>query len=444
MRLPALLLLSAFTAYPAFARTSYTGYSGAPGRQTCASSCHGQAGGTVQVTGFPETYMPGQTYLITIARLSGNSINQFNGSCRVGTGTTNAGTLAAASGTQTYNVTGETNGIRLASSNQTSATFNWTAPPTGTGTVRLYIGAYQGTSRTSGLNTTIVQVANETQSLPDYAYNPVPPYGAQNVPLTTNLSWTAGLGATSHDIYLDVMDPPDFIVNQTETLYNPPENLLAGTTYYWRIDERNAAGVTTGELWIFHTLAAPGLPSNPSPADGATSVPVAATLHWSAGAGTTQHFVSFGLTNPPPFVSTQTDTLYTPSAALLHDTVYYWQIEESNDAGVTNGPVWSFRTEQASIAGEVPAIARELTLGPAYPNPFNAEVVIPFSLPVAADLRLTIHDITGRQIAVLAAGNFAPGSHHVRWQANSAASGLYFARIQAGDQQRTLKIVALK
>jgi len=144
----------------AMALPSYTGYSGAPGRQTCASSCHGGSNGTVVVTGFPELYSPGTPYSITIARNGGNTIRNFNGSCRVGTGTTNAGVLSGGQGTSAYNTNGETNGIRLSSNGQASATFTWTAPSAGTGTVRLYIGAYQGSS-TNGQTTALTLVSAE-------------------------------------------------------------------------------------------------------------------------------------------------------------------------------------------------------------------------------------------------------------------------------------------
>ena len=144
-----------------FARTSYTGYSGAPGsRGQCAASCHGNSGGTIQVAGFPTAYYPGQQYTITVSRSSGSNINQFNGSIRVGTGSQNAGTIAASTGSSTYNVSGETNGIRLSSANQTSATFLWTAPVSGVGAVKLYLSGMQGSSM-SGANTNLVLTATE-------------------------------------------------------------------------------------------------------------------------------------------------------------------------------------------------------------------------------------------------------------------------------------------
>jgi hypothetical protein len=144
----------------AFGHTTYTGYSGAPGSSgRCASSCHGASGGTIQVSGFPEQYAPGQSYVITVSHNGGNSIRQFNGSCRIGTGTHNAGVIAAGMMTVIYNASGETNGIHLSTTNQNSATFNWTAPQSGTGSVKLYIAGQQGGS--SGPNTSLVLTASE-------------------------------------------------------------------------------------------------------------------------------------------------------------------------------------------------------------------------------------------------------------------------------------------
>ncbi len=143
MRLVLLLLLLASLVE---ARSNFTGYSGAPGRQTCAISCHGGAEGTVGIQGFPALYEPGATYLVLIESNGFPSINNFNASCRLGTGTQLAGELAPFSGTALYSTEGEANGIRLSSYNQSTAGFLWTAPDSGSGEARLYVGAFQGTS----------------------------------------------------------------------------------------------------------------------------------------------------------------------------------------------------------------------------------------------------------------------------------------------------------
>ncbi|NIP44541.1 MAG: T9SS type A sorting domain-containing protein [candidate division Zixibacteria bacterium] len=143
-----------------YARTTYTGYSGAPGSKgNCASSCHGGSGGTIEISGFPTQYVPGQTYTITISHNGGSSIKQFNGSCRIGSGSENAGLIEAGTNTQIYNTSGETNGIHLSSRDLDNGTFLWTAPQAGTGEVTLYIAGHQGA--TSGPNTDLTLSSSE-------------------------------------------------------------------------------------------------------------------------------------------------------------------------------------------------------------------------------------------------------------------------------------------
>ena len=148
----------------AFGHATYTGYSGAPGALgQCASSCHGSTGGTVTVTGFPTAYTPGQTYVVNVVHRGGSTITNFNGSVRVGTGSTNAGTIAAGYRTATYNTGGETNGIHLSSDNRDSCTFSWSAPTPGVGTVTLYIAGHQGSL--NGANTTLTRTATQAAGI---------------------------------------------------------------------------------------------------------------------------------------------------------------------------------------------------------------------------------------------------------------------------------------
>ena len=103
-------------------------------------------------------------------------------------------------------------------------------------------------------------LSHGTLPLPGQASNPSPANGATNVATSATLSWTAGSNATSHDVYFGTDSTPDsgeFIGNQSGTTYNP--TMANSTTYYWRIDEKNATGTTTGTVWNFTTAAAGGI-----------------------------------------------------------------------------------------------------------------------------------------------------------------------------------------
>jgi len=105
---------------------------------------------------------------------------------------------------------------------------------------------------------------------PGQATNPSPANGSTTATVDANLTWTAGAGATSHDVYFGTVNPPtaaQFQGNQAGTLYNPPGNMNTTTTYYWRIDEKNAGGTTAGIVWNFTTDANCFPRANPKFAD---------------------------------------------------------------------------------------------------------------------------------------------------------------------------------
>jgi hypothetical protein len=87
--------------------------------------------------------------------------------------------------------------------------------------------------------------------LPGQASNPSPSDGATKLQNPVTLSWTAGTDATSHDVYFGTSSGSlTFQGNQAGTSFDPG-SLAAKTRYYWRIDEVNAQGTTTGLEWEF-------------------------------------------------------------------------------------------------------------------------------------------------------------------------------------------------
>jgi hypothetical protein len=91
-------------------------------------------------------------------------------------------------------------------------------------------------------------------SPPGQASSPNPTDGKTKVKVDANLSWSAGSGATSHDVYFGTTSGSlTFQGNQTGTSFNPPGDMPGGTWHYWRIDEVNASGTTTGIEWTFKT-----------------------------------------------------------------------------------------------------------------------------------------------------------------------------------------------
>jgi alpha-amylase len=98
-------------------------------------------------------------------------------------------------------------------------------------------------------------------------------------------------------------------------------------------------------------------------------------------------------------------------------------------------------------AGELPRTG--LRLEQNHPNPFNPSTTIRYTLPVAAQVRLGIYDVAGREVAVLKNEQQGAGAQQVRWngadEAGQAVSaGVYFVRLDAGRETRFAKITLVK
>ncbi len=89
-------------------------------------------------------------------------------------------------------------------------------------------------------------------------------------------------------------------------------------------------------------------------------------------------------------------------------------------------------TIQADIAEPDGTLPQAVALLPNYPNPFNPVTTLTFELPSAGSVRLTVFDLLGREVARLADGRFAAGTHRATFDAARRASGVYYARLEAG------------
>ncbi|MBK8127672.1 MAG: T9SS type A sorting domain-containing protein [bacterium] len=85
----------------------------------------------------------------------------------------------------------------------------------------------------------------------------------------------------------------------------------------------------------------------------------------------------------------------------------------------------------------------ELSLG-AYPNPFNAQTQLTFTLAHATTARLAVYDLLGREVATIAQQTYAPGRQQVVWDAGDLASGRYFVRLTADHATRVLPLTLMK
>ncbi|MBZ0265128.1 T9SS type A sorting domain-containing protein [bacterium] len=83
-----------------------------------------------------------------------------------------------------------------------------------------------------------------------------------------------------------------------------------------------------------------------------------------------------------------------------------------------------------------------------WPNPFNENVQISFTLPTRTDVRLSLHNILGEEIAVIVPeAPYEAGSHQVFWsprENNPIASGIYFINLETSESVLQKKILYLR
>ncbi|MFZ4591991.1 MAG: T9SS type A sorting domain-containing protein [Ignavibacteria bacterium] len=88
--------------------------------------------------------------------------------------------------------------------------------------------------------------------------------------------------------------------------------------------------------------------------------------------------------------------------------------------------------------------AETYRLSECYPNPFNSQTVIKYSLPKSTNISINIYDVTGRKISTLLSGNQSKGEYRVNWDAGNLASGIYYINMSSAEYSRTVKALLVK
>ena len=102
------------------------------------------------------------------------------------------------------------------------------------------------------------------------------------------------------------------------------------------------------------------------------------------------------------------------------------------------------RFEYSKVIEVENTLPASFSLNQNYPNPFNPSTRIQFSLPQETQVELSIFDASGNLVENLVSGVKGAGNHEVIWNAASHASGIYFARINAGKFVKNIKMTLLK
>lgn len=245
---------------------------------------------------------------------------------------------------------------------------------------------------------------------------------------------------------------------QTATEYRVDNNSSTIITYdtskdYFRIDGRYSRdGIYGLTSMAVKSESAPGLIAAPStvyPTDGAEDVALSATFEWEHTAGAAEYDVQILRDLGADSMRLIIDSTGVKGTSLEIDldeeTRYFWRIRatagESNSAWT---PLTSFHTQNERTPPGEETLPSSVQLDQNYPNPFNPDTTIPFELPESVAARLTVFDMLGKEVAVLADEVLQAGAHQVRWNAGEVPSGMYVYVLQTPTTRLTRTLVLVK
>ena len=110
-----------------------------------------------------------------------------------------------------------------------------------------------GSKPSPNLTALLVYPCSPPLPLPGKATTPSPANGATGVSRAgVSLTWAAGSDAATRDVYFGTVNPPvTKVISDGTVLTYATGAMTQGTLRYWRVDEKNASGTTTGDVWSF-------------------------------------------------------------------------------------------------------------------------------------------------------------------------------------------------
>jgi photosystem II stability/assembly factor-like uncharacterized protein len=126
------------------------------------------------------------------------------------------------------------------------------------------------------------------------------------------------------------------------------------------------------------------------------------------------------------------------------DCITYFQRHKAW-CGSSGGRVWYtyLRSNPVGISGNNSA-PLSYALYQNSPNPFNPVTTIKFSIPNNSQVKLSVFDVTGREIEQLLNTELTPGEYRYQFNASNYSSGIYIYRLETAGFTETRKMILIK
>ncbi len=147
------------------------------------------------------------------------------------------------------------------------------------------------------------------------------------------------------------------------------------------------------------------------------------------------------------YLYTTIDTVF-EDAEFEDDGTYYYRVSAFDYSGNESG----YSTQASAVIvgiDEETQLPQEFVLRQNYPNPFNPTTTIRYGLPEDSNVSLVIYDVRGQVVQTLDSEHKSAGWYDVVWNGQTAdgktiSTGIYFARLVAGEYSQVVKMLYLK
>jgi len=96
------------------------------------------------------------------------------------------------------------------------------------------------------------------------------------------------------------------------------------------------------------------------------------------------------------------------------------------------------------VPKETNNLPHEFSISQNFPNPFNPNTTIRYSLPKAGNVKLTVYDAIGCKVATIVNEYKPAGNYSINFNASNLASGIYLYRLESGNYNDAKKLIILK
>jgi len=153
--------------------------------------------------------------------------------------------------------------------------------------------------------------------------------------------------------------------------------------------------------------------------------------------------VFMNIFEPPEFVDPESDDYHLQASSACIDA---GDPDSPLDPDDTTADIGALYYDQVVAVWDVPVNAPVLAV---YPNPFNPQTTISFSLGIGGSAKVAVFDVTGHRVTTLADRAFANGEHSLLWRGCDVAgrampSGTYIVRLETESSVEARKVMLLR